>query len=119
MSYHTNLIQLVSPGLLRQSNKGGATEDNNQNLARAKNVNCYAALRLLFFSLSGHQSEEARVRYLETCGAINPRSIQGISQFLLGIQSVQLRNPQSSVSFKIDHLTIDSKSAFNSGNTFF
>ena len=34
LSYHTNLIQLAALGLLRQSNEGGATEDNNRNFAR-------------------------------------------------------------------------------------
>ena len=54
-------------------------------------LNYYAVLSLLIFSLSGHQPEEAWVRYLETRGALNSRSIQGISQLLLMIQSVQLQ----------------------------
>ena len=33
LSYHTNLIQLSSLGLLRKSNKGGSTEDKNRNFA--------------------------------------------------------------------------------------
>ena len=32
--YHTNLIKLAAVGLLRQSNKDGATEYNNRNFAR-------------------------------------------------------------------------------------
>ena len=82
-------------------------------------LNYYAVLCLLIFSLYIHQPEEARVHYLETRGALNSRSIQGISQFLLVIQSVQLRNPQSSVSFQINNLTAESKSPFNSDNTLF
>ena len=70
-------------------------------------LNYYAALRLLIFSLYGHQPEEARVRYLETRGALNSRSIQDIRQFLLVIQSVQLQNPQSSVSLQINHLATE------------
>ena len=58
---------------------------------RIYHLNYYAVLRLLICSLSGHGPEEARVRYLETRGALNSRSIQGISHFLLVIQSVQLR----------------------------
>ena len=58
---------------------------------RIYHLNCYAVPRLLIFSLSGHQPEKAQVRYLETCGALNSRSIQGISQLLLMIQSVQLQ----------------------------
>ena len=53
--------------------------------------NYYAVPRLLICSLSGYQPEEARVCYLETHGALNSRSIQGISQLLLMIQSVQLQ----------------------------
>ena len=34
MSYHTNLTKLAALGLLRQSNEGGATEDNNQKISR-------------------------------------------------------------------------------------
>ena len=70
-------------------------------------LNYYAVLRLLIFSLSGHRPEEARVRNLETRGALKSRSIQGISQFLLVIQSVQLQNCQSPVSFQINHLTTE------------
>ena len=54
-------------------------------------LNYYAVPRLLICSLSGYQPEEAQVRYLETRGALNSRSIQGISQPLLMIQSVQLQ----------------------------
>ena len=60
-------------------------------LPRIRYLNCYAVLCLFIFSLSGHRPEEARVHYLDTSGALNSRSIQGISQFLLVIQSVQLR----------------------------
>ena len=58
---------------------------------RIHHLNYYAVLCLLICSLSGHQPEEARVRYLETRGALNSSSIQGMSQFLLVIQSVQLQ----------------------------
>ena len=34
LTYHTNLIKLADLGLLRQSNEGGTTEDNNRNFAR-------------------------------------------------------------------------------------
>ena len=84
-----------------------------------KNLTFYEVLRLLIWSLSVHRPEEARFRYLETCGALNHRSIKGISQFLLVIQSVQIQNPRSSVSFQGDHLTTESKSDFNSDNTLF
>ena len=60
-------------------------------LPRIHHLNYYAVLRLLIFSLSKHRPEEARNRYLETRGAPNSKSIQGISQFLLVIQSVQMR----------------------------
>ena len=43
-------------------------------------LNYYAVPRLLIFSLSRYRPEEARVRYLETRGALNIRSIKGISQ---------------------------------------
>ena len=76
-------------------------------------------MRLLTCSLSGHQPKEAQVRYLESGGALNRKSIQGISQFLLVIQSVQLWNPQSSISYQRNHLTTESKSAFNIDNTSF
>ena len=76
-----------------------------------KILNCYAALRLLIWLLSGHWPEEARVRYLETHGALNRKSIRGISQFLLVMQSVQPQNPQSPVSFQRNRLTTESKSA--------
>ena len=82
-------------------------------------MNCYSALSLLICLLSRHQPEEARVRYLETRGALNRRSIRGVIQFLLVIQSVQLQNPQSSVSFQRNHLTTESKSASNSDKTSF
>ena len=82
-------------------------------------LNYYAVLGLLICSLSGHRTEEAQVRYLETRGALNIKSIQGISQFLLVIQSVQLQNLQSSISFQINHLTAESKSPFNSDNNSF
>ena len=45
-------------------------------------LNYYAVLRLLICLLSGNRPEEARFRYLDTRGALNSRSIQGISQFL-------------------------------------
>ena len=79
-----------------------------------KSLNFYAALRFFIWSLSGHRPENVRVRYLETRGALNRRLIWGISLFLLVIQSVQLLNTQSSVSFQRNHLTTESKSAFNS-----
>ena len=60
-------------------------------LPRIRYLNYYAVLRLLICSLSRHRPEEARVRHLETHGALNSRSIQGISQFWLVIQSVQLQ----------------------------
>ena len=34
MSYHSNLIKLAALGLLRKSNKGGATEDNEKGFVR-------------------------------------------------------------------------------------
>ena len=46
-------------------------------------LNYYAVPRLLICSLSGYRPEELRVRYLETRGALNSRSIQGIIQILL------------------------------------
>ena len=82
-------------------------------------LNSYAVLLLLICSLSGHRPEDSLVHYLETHGALNIKTIQGISQFLLVIQSVQLRNPQSSFPFQIDNLNIESKSPFNSDNTSF
>ena len=60
-------------------------------LLRIYHLKYYAVLRLLIFSLSGHQPEEAWFRYLETRGALNSRSIQVTIQFLLVIQSVQLQ----------------------------
>ena len=60
----------------------------------SKSLNWYEELHLLICSLSEHRPEEARVLYLEICGALNRRSIRGITQFLLVIQSVQLQNPQ-------------------------
>ena len=54
-------------------------------------LNYYAVSRLLIFSLSVYRPEEARVRYLETRGALNSRSIHRISQLLLMIHSVQLQ----------------------------
>ena len=42
--YHTNLTQLASPGLLMQYNKGGATEDNNQNFARGSPTETFLIL---------------------------------------------------------------------------
>ena len=82
-------------------------------------LNYYAVLRLLICSLSGHRPEEARVSYLETRGALNRKSIQGISQFLLVTQSVQLRNTQSYFPLEINHFTTESKSPLNSDDTFF
>ena len=60
-------------------------------LPRIHHLNYNAVVRLLICSLSGHRPEEARVRYLETRGALKSRSIQGISQFLVLIRSVQLQ----------------------------
>ena len=54
-------------------------------------LNYYAVPRLLIFSLSVYRPEEAQVCYLETRGVLNSRSIQGISELLLMIQSVQLQ----------------------------
>ena len=51
-------------------------------------LNYYAVPRLLICSLSGYRPEEARVRYLDTRGALISRSIQGIGQLLLMTQSV-------------------------------
>ena len=44
-------------------------------------LNYYAVPCLLICSLSGYQPEEARVRYLETCGALNSRSISVLANF--------------------------------------
>ena len=82
-------------------------------------LNYHAVLRLLICLFFVNWPEEARVRYLETRGALNSRSIQGISQFFLVIQSVHIRNSSSSVSFQINHLTAESNSPFNSDNTLF
>ena len=84
-----------------------------------KILNCYAALCLLICSLYRHQPEEEQVCYLETRGALNRRSIHGIIPFLLVIQSVRLQNTQSSIFFQGNHVSTESKSAFNSDNTSF
>ena len=61
---------------------------------------CYAVLHFLIGLLSGHRTEEARIRYLETRGVLNSSSIQGISQFLLLIQSVHLKTLNHLFPFK-------------------
>ena len=60
-------------------------------LIMIQELNYYAVPRLLICSLSWYWPEEACVRYVETRGALNSRLIQGISQLLLMIQSVQLQ----------------------------
>ena len=57
LSYHKNLLQLADIGLLRQSNTGCATDDNNRNFSRVSPTEIFS-----FFSLvdvvSGPLTEE-------------------------------------------------------------
>ena len=94
LSYHTNLIKLTALGLLMQSNKVGATEDNNRTFARVSPNELFLYLTSLvcvvLVPLTEANNQNLARGFLTQISFFSPPgSLQNQNQLLLVLQKIK------------------------------
>ena len=92
--YHTNLTKLAALGLLRKSNEGGATEDNDRNFARGSPTELFLYLISLVGVVSVPLTEDNKQNFARGSPTYlsyfsPPGSLHNHSQLLLVLQKIR------------------------------